>query len=87
MPHFDALKIYSCGKHFEKRRNSLKQAIAHFLSMFSTLSDAYFKFQMRFKMSSAIRFYLDQSKILSSGNGLTLYHTMTTFDALEEKAY
>ena len=21
MPHFDALKIYSCGKHCEKRRN------------------------------------------------------------------
>ena len=23
MPHFDALKIYSCGKHCEKRRNCL----------------------------------------------------------------
>ena len=23
MPHFDALKIYSCGKHYEKRRNCL----------------------------------------------------------------
>ena len=23
LPHFDALKIYSCGKHFEKGRNCL----------------------------------------------------------------
>ena len=23
LPHFDALKIYSCGKHWEKRRNCL----------------------------------------------------------------
>ena len=23
VPHFDALKIYSCGKHCEKRRNCL----------------------------------------------------------------
>ena len=28
---------------------------------------------MHFKMSSAIRFSLDQSKILSTGNGLTNY--------------
>ena len=30
----------------------------------------FFSFQMHFKMSSAICFNLDQSKILSSGNGL-----------------
>ena len=30
----------------------------------------YFSFEMHFKMSSAICFNLDQSKILSSGNGL-----------------
>ena len=36
----------------------------------STLYDAYFSFQMHSKMSSAICFNLDQSKILSSGNGL-----------------
>ena len=39
--------------------------------MFSTQYDTYFSFQMRFKMSSAICFNLDQSKILSSDNGLT----------------
>ena len=38
--------------------------------MFSTLYDAYFAFQMHLKMSSAIHFNLDQSKILSSGNEL-----------------
>ena len=36
MPHFDTLKIYSCGKHFEKRRNCLQQAIFFFLAMFCT---------------------------------------------------
>ena len=30
MPHFDALEIYSCGKHCEKRRNCLLQAIYSF---------------------------------------------------------
>ena len=49
--------------------------------MFSTLYDAYFPFYMHFKMLSAICFNLDQSKILSSGNGLKtnfyLEHTQT----------
>ena len=35
--HFDALKIYSCGKQCEKRRNCLSPAISAFLTMFSTL--------------------------------------------------
>ena len=51
--HFDALKIYSCGKHCEKRRNCYLQAISPFLTMFSTLYGTYFPFQMHFKMSSA----------------------------------
>ena len=38
--------------------------------MFSTLYGTYFPFQMPCKMSSALRFNLDQSKILLSGNGL-----------------
>ena len=46
--------------------------------MFSTLYGTYFSFQMHFKMSSVICFNLDQSKILSSGNGLK----QPLFDAL-----
>ena len=38
--------------------------------MFSTLYDIYFLLSTYFKMSSAISFSLDQSKIFSSGNGL-----------------
>ena len=34
-------------------------------------------------MLSAICFNLDQSKILSSGNGLTHYHTIAHFDTLK----
>ena len=41
-------------------------------SLFSTLYVT-FPFYMHFKMSSAVCFNLDQSKILPSGNGLTLY--------------
>ena len=70
MPHFDALNIYSCGKHCEKRKNCLKQAISPFLTMLSALYVTFFPFYMHFKISSAICFYLDQSKILSSGKGL-----------------
>ena len=40
--------------------------------MFSTLNGTYFPFYMHFKLSSAICFNLDQSKILSSGNGLSI---------------
>ena len=40
--------------------------------MFSTFYGTYFPFQMHFKMSSAICLNLDQSKILSSGNGLRI---------------
>ena len=35
IPHFDALKVYSYGKHCEKRRNCLYQATSPFLTMFS----------------------------------------------------
>ena len=38
--------------------------------MFSTLYGSYFPFQMLFEMSTAICFNLDQSNILSCGNGL-----------------
>ena len=71
MTPFDALKIYSCRKHCEKRRNCLEQAISPFLTMFFTLYDTYFSLSMHFKMS-AISFNLDQSKIFSSGNGLIM---------------
>ena len=75
MTHFDSLKIYSFGKHCEKRRNCLLQAISHFLTMFCTLYGTYFSFLMHCKMSSAICFTLDQSKILSSGNWLIFSKT------------
>ena len=94
MPHFDALKIFSCGKHCEKRRNCLLQAIPSFLTMFFTLCGTYFLFWMHFKMSSAICFNLHQSIILSSGNELSEESTFfltnmafmpLQFDALKNK--
>ena len=70
--HFNTQKICSCGKHCEKRRYCLLQQISPFLTMFSTLYGTYLSFLMHFKMSSAICFNLNQSKILSSGNGLVV---------------
>ena len=84
MPHFDALTIYSCGKHCEKGRNCLEQAIIPFLTMFSTLYGTYFSFQMHFKLLSAICFNLYQFKILSSGNELTHYQ-MTNFRLIQSE--
>ena len=40
---------------------------------------------MHFKMSSAICFNLDQSKILSSGNGLTVKQIMRYFQQAEKR--
>ena len=79
MTPFDALKIYGCRKHCEKRRNWLKQAISPFLTMVSTLYDTYFSFSMHFQMSSASSFNLDLSKIFSSDNGLNdgIFHEGT----------
>ena len=49
MQHFDALKIYSCGKHCEKRRYCLEQAISPFLTMLSTLYSTYFHLKCTLK--------------------------------------
>ena len=38
-------------------------------------------------MSSAICSNLDQPKILSSGNGLSLYHTIQNFNNRNEKGF
>ena len=87
MPHFDALMRYSSGKHCEKRRNCLQQATSPFLTMFSTLYRTYFSFYIYFKMLSAIRFNLDQSKILSSGYGLIIYKTILDFNDLRKAIF
>ena len=49
IPHVDALKIYNCRKHCEKRRNCLLQAISPFLTMFSTLCVLIFHFRCTLK--------------------------------------
>ena len=86
MPHFDALQIhvYSCGKHCEKRRNCVSKAISPFSQCFLPSMALTFHFKCTLKMSSSVCFNLDQSKILSSGNGLILYHMILTFYDLEK---
>ena len=72
---------------WEKEKLLVKQAISPFLTVFSTLYNTYFSFQMHFKMSSAICFNLDQSKTLSSANRLTLYQNEKILDWSKLKAF
>ena len=58
-----------------------------FFTLFSSQYGSNFSFYMHFEMSSAICFNLDQFKILSSGYGLTLYHTIPTFNDPKEEAF
>ena len=53
MPHFEAPKIYSCGKHCEKRRNCLEQAISLFLTMFSTWNKQFLSFSQCFPLGTS----------------------------------
>ena len=56
----------------EKKEKLLVQAISPFPTMFSTLSKTEIIIFVTFNLSSANAFNLVWSKILSSGNGLTL---------------
>ena len=58
---------------------NIVQTISPFPTMFSTLSKT--EIFVTFNLSSANAFNLDQSKILSSGNGLT-YSQTTNFETL-----
>ena len=64
MMHFGALKICSCGKHCEKSRNYLLQAISPLLAMFFTLYGTHF-----FYFKCTLKFTL---KCPLCGNGLIL---------------
>ena len=59
MSHFDTLEMYSCGKHCEKGEIACNK---QFL-LFSKCFLLYMPLIFHFKMSSAICFNLDQSKI------------------------
>ena len=74
-PHFDAIKIYSCGKTLWKKKKLL---VTSNFSFSHNVFYSYFPFEMHFKTSSAICFNLDQSKILSSGNGLIIHASWVT---------
>ena len=67
--------------------SGLVQAISPVPTMFSTLSKREIIIFVTFNSSSANAFNLDQSKILSSGNGLTLYHTILMFNDPGKEAF
>ena len=77
MRHFDALKIYSCGKHCDKRTKLLVTSNFSFSHNVFYSRCCLFFILNALKMSSAVFFFnLDQSKILSSGNGLCSLYTV-----------
>ena len=76
MPHFDVLKIYSCGKYCKKRRIACNN---QFL-LFSQCFLPYMAIVFHFKMLSAICLNLDQSKILWSGKVLIVSYPWHSFD-------
>ena len=78
MLHFDVLKMYSCGKHFEKRRNSLEQAISPFSQCFLPNMALIFHFKCTLKYRLQFVSIWPSLK-LSSGNELTLFQTSPGF--------
>ena len=70
MPYFDALKIVAVENILRKGEIACNKQFLLFSQCFSSLYGTYFSLSMYFKLSSAICFNMDQSKILSSGNGV-----------------
>ena len=70
IPTFNTSGKESFRKQCGKRRKCWCTAFSPFPTMFSTLPKMYFKFSITFILLSANAFNLEQSKILSSGNGL-----------------
>ena len=46
MPHFDVLKIYSCGKHCKKKEKLIEMSISPFPIAFSTLLEDFPPFSL-----------------------------------------
>ena len=83
MPHFDAQRFIAVGNIVRKEEIACNKQFP----LFSQYFLPYMVHIFHYKKMSAIRFYLDQSKILSSaGNGLTHSHTMTPFDTPGKQA-
>ena len=64
MPHFDALKMYSCGKHCSKQFLLYSQSFLPYMAHI-------FYFRCTLKCRLQFILILDRSEILLSGNGLT----------------
>ena len=72
VPHFDALNIYIAVENIVKKGEiACNKQFLLFHNVFYPIYGTYFPCYTHFEMSSAICFSLDQSKKLSSGNGLT----------------
>ena len=71
MPHFDTLNVHSCGKHVRKGEIACNKQFLLFSQCFLPYMAFTFHSKCTLKCRLQICFNLDQSKILSSGNGLT----------------
>ena len=82
MLHFDTLKIYNCGKHCMKGEIACYKQVLLFSLCFLHYIALIFHFKYTLKMSSVICSNLDQSKMLSFGNGLMFSLLLNVFSLL-----
>ena len=75
VPHFNALKISSCGKHCEKRRNVLEQAISPLLTVFLSYMVLIFHFKCFLKCLLQFVSIWTCLKFLLSSNGLKSFNS------------
>ena len=87
IPTFNDPKKAAFWKHCRKRRKCWSPVFSPFPTMFSTHPKLISIFLLIFILLSANALNLDQSKILSFGKELTLYHTIQTFNNSENKGF
>ena len=84
---FTCLHCKSLENTVRKEKIARYEHISPFPTVFSTLFKNFQSFSSHLKLLSANCFNLDQSKILSSGNGLTVFRTISTLTTLTKKAF
>ena len=87
MPNFATLKYIAVENIVCKGEIACNKRFLLFSHFFFLPYDTYFPFQMHFKMSSAICFNLDQSKIFSSGNELNGAETAEFATDIDKKTF
>ena len=87
IPSFNNPETESFWKKCGKRRKCWSPAFSPFFTMFSTISNEENIILFTWNLSSANAFNFVETKIMSFGKELTLYHTIPTFNNPEKEAF